>query len=280
VRMDLHSPPRCCPMSKQTRSASGVQLSEIVTYLDELLETSSTPDYPNSLNGLQLSNSGRVTKIAAAVDFSSRTVSATISEKANLLIVHHGMFWSGLQPITEKAYQRLQDLFDADVAVYSSHLPLDRHVRFGNNVLLAKQLGLKASQPFANFKDIYIGVQGISELPTLTLVHRARRFARAHGGEVVVTDASDPDRVTRRWALCTGAGASSETLNEAAHDGVDTLIVGEGPHWTAVDAVDRGITIIYVGHYASETLGVFALADEVSQRFQLKCAKISAPTGL
>lgn len=267
-------------MSKRKKSAGRTRLSEVVAYLDKLLETSATPDYPNSFNGLQLSNSGFVTKVAAAVDFSARTVSATISEKANLLIVHHGMFWAGAQPITEKVYQRLYDLFDADVAVYSSHLPLDRHARFGNNVLLAKQFGLEALQPFANFKDIYIGVQGISDIPTSTLVRRAKRFARAHGGDVVSTDTSDANQVTRRWALCTGAGASAETLNEAASDGVDTLIVGEGPHWTAVDAADRGITIIYVGHYASETLGVFALADEVSQRFQLGCTKISAPTGL
>jgi dinuclear metal center YbgI/SA1388 family protein len=267
-------------MNNRKKNAAGIQLSEIVMYLDKLLETSATPDYPNSFNGLQLSNSGFVTKVAAAVDFSARTVSAAIAEKANLLIVHHGMFWAGVQPITDKVYQRLRNLFDADVAVYSSHLPLDRHARFGNNVLLAKQLGLKASQPFAKFKDIYIGVQGVSELPTSTLVDRARRFAQANGGDVVITGTSDTKRTIRRWGLCTGAGASAETLNEAARDRVDTLIVGEGPHWTAVDAADRGITIIFVGHYASETLGVFALADEVSRRFRLGSTKISAPTGL
>ncbi len=267
-------------MNQRKKSVGGTPLSEIVAHLDKLLEISTTPDYPNAFNGLQLSNSGLVTKVSAAVDFSAKTVGATISEKANLLIVHHGMFWAGLQPITGKAYQRMRDLFDADVAVYSSHLPLDRHARFGNNVLLAKQLGLEPSQPFARFKDIYVGVQGLSELPTSTLVHRAQQFARKHGGDVVITDTSDANRVTRRWAICTGAGASAETLDEADHGGVDTLIVGEGPHWTAIDAANRGITIIYVGHYASETLGVFALADEVSQRFQLESTRISAPTGL
>jgi len=267
-------------MSQRNRGAGGTPLSKIVAYLDKLLKTATTPDYPNAFNGLQLSNSGLVTKVAAAVDFSARTVSATISEKANLLIVHHGMFWAGLQPITAKAYQRMRDLFDADVAVYSSHLPLDRHARFGNNVLLAKQLGLEPSQPFARFEDIHVGVQGVSELPTFTLVHRAKQFARAHGGDVVVTDTVDANRVTRRWAICTGAGASAETLDEADRGRVDTLIVGEGPHWTAIDAANRGITIIYIGHYASETLGVFTLADKVSQKFQLKYTRISAPTGL
>ncbi len=267
-------------MSQRKKSGGGTSLSKIVEYLDKLLETATTPDYPNAFNGLQLSNSGFVTKIAAAVDYSARTVSATISEEANLLIVHHGMFWAGLQPITEKAYQRMRDLFDADVAVYSSHLPLDRHARLGNNVLLAKQLGFEPSQPFARFNDIYIGVQGVSELLTSTLVHRAKRFARIHGGDVVVTDAFDAKRVTRRWAICTGAGASAETLDEADRGGVDTLIVGEGPHWTAIDAANRGITIIYIGHYASETLGVFTLADEVSRTFQLECTRVCAPTGL
>src|SRR5258707_6500527 len=178
-------------MTNRKRIAGGTKLSEIVDYLDKLLETSTTPDYPNSFNGLQLSNNGTVTKVAAAVDFSTRTVTATISEKANLLIVHHGMFWGGLQPITEKAYQRMRDLFAADVAVYSSHLPLDRHARLGNNVLLAKQLGLEPSQPFARFNDIYVGAQGVSELLTSKLVHRAKRFSRTHGGDVVVRDAFD-----------------------------------------------------------------------------------------
>jgi dinuclear metal center YbgI/SA1388 family protein len=285
MEVDLHSVCRYYhlrhnEMSQRKRGVGRTPLSKIVMYLDKLLETSSTPDYPNAFNGLQLSNSGLVTKVAAAVDFSARTISATISEKANLLIVHHGMFWAGLQPITQRAYQRIHDLFDADIAVYSSHLPLDRHARFGNNVLLAKQLGLEPSQPFARFKDIHVGVQGTSGLLTSTLIHRAKQFARAHGGDIVVTDTSDASRMTRRWAICTGAGASAETLNEADHGGIDTLIVGEGPHWTAIDAADRGITIIYAGHYASETLGVFALADEVSRKFQLECTKISAPTGL
>lgn len=255
-------------------------LAEIVEYLDEILLTSTTPDYPTALNGLQLSNRGSVSKVAAAVDFSSRAINAAVAEHADLLIVHHGMFWAGLQPVVGTYYTRIRDLLDADIAVFSSHLPLDRHPQFGNNALLAKTLDLEPSGEFARFKDIFIGLQGVCDIATSTLVERARHFSQSNGGETVATPGIAETQRTRRWAVCTGAGASADTLAEATQQGVDTLIVGEGPHWTAVEAMERGVTIIYVGHYASETLGVNALAAEVSCRFDLEWTKISAPTGL
>ena len=267
-------------MRSDTTGATGVPLDRIVTWLDEILQTETTPDYPGALNGLQLTNRGTVRKVAAAVDFSTRSVAAAIGEGANLLIVHHGMFWAGARPIVGRRYSRLVELIEADVAVYSSHLPLDRHPQLGNNVLLAKTLGLEPSGEFARFKDMFIGVHGTSDVPTRLLVDRARTFSRSKGGDTITTLEGDDDRVTRRWAICTGAGASAETLDEAARDGIDTLIVGEGPHWTAVDAADRGLMIVYVGHYASETLGVYALAAEVGKQFDVNWAKISAPTGL
>jgi dinuclear metal center YbgI/SA1388 family protein len=259
---------------------NSVPLNDIVTFLDNILESSTTPDYPNALNGLQLSNNGSVTKVAAAVDFSSRVVRSAIVERADLLIVHHGMFWPGLQPIVRQVYSRLGDLFNANIAVYASHLPLDRHSHFGNNVLLAKTLGLVPSGQFALFKDVFIGVRGDANILTSTLVKRAQIFSNLHGGTTVTAGDTYPDRKTRRWAICTGAGAFAETLEEATRENIDTLIVGEGPHWTAVEALERELSVIYVGHYASETLGVYALAEEISQQFHIDHVKIAAPTGL
>ena len=267
-------------MRSTASDKASVPLDEIVSYLDELLQTSVTPDYAGAVNGLQLSNRGQVTKVATAVDFSSETASAAIAEQANLLIVHHGMFWSDPQPIVGARYMRLRQLLDADIAVYASHLPLDRHPELGNNVLLAKRLKLQPSGQFARFKDIFVGVQGETEIATSRLIESARAFSREHGGEAITAGVIDSTRKTRRWAICTGAGASAETLAEAADQGVDTLIVGEGPHWTAVEARDRDLIIIYVGHYASETLGVYALGDDLSQRFRLPAVRISKPTGL
>jgi dinuclear metal center YbgI/SA1388 family protein len=259
---------------------SARSLSQIVEFLDETLRTSTTPDYPTAVNGLQLSNKGSVSKVAAAVDFSSQVVRAAVAEQADFLIVHHGMFWAGVQPFVGPYYTRLHDLLDADIAVYASHLPLDRHPQFGNNALLAKTLGLEPSGEFARFKDIFIGLQGVCDIGTSTLVERAGLFSRSHGGETVATPGITADQRTRQWAICTGDGASAETLAEATQQGIDTLIVGEGPHWTAVEALERGIAVIYIGHYASETLGVNALAAEVGQRFDLEWTLISAPTGL
>lgn len=252
---------------------------EIVRYLDTLLETSTIPDYPNAINGLQLANGGAIRKIAACVDFSTRTISHAIEEKANLLLVHHGMFWGGLRPITGPAYERLRMLLENDIAVYASHLPLDRHPIFGNNVLLSRQLGLEASGEFAQYKGIAIGVSGNADIATNELLERARRFAQTHGGDAVTTVIPEGRR-TLRWAICTGGGASADTLQEAAETGVDTLIVGEGPHWTAVEAAELDIIIIYAGHYATETLGVGALAQHLAEKFNLEWTMIHAPTGL
>jgi dinuclear metal center YbgI/SA1388 family protein len=252
---------------------------EIVRYLDTLLETPAVPDYSNALNGLQLDNSGQVTKVAAAVDFSARVVGRTVDVGANLLVLHHGMFWGGLKPITATAYERLKILIDNDVAVYSSHLPLDRHPTFGNNVLLSRELELAPSGEFAWTRGIAIGVRGESDVATVDLVEKAKTFARTHGGDVITTNVT-ADQRTRRWAICSGAGASSETLQEAATLEVDTLIVGEGPHHTAVEAQELGITVIYAGHYATETLGVRAIAQHLAEKFSIEWAMIDAPTGL
>ncbi len=252
---------------------------EIVNYLDELLETAAIPDYPNALNGLQLSNGGTVSKAAACVDFSSRAVSQAVAKGADLLILHHGMFWGGLKPITSHAYERLRLLIENGVAVYSSHLPLDRHAIFGNNMLLSRKLGLTPSGEFAKFRNISIGLSGHTDVATSDLVERARVFARAHGGDVVTTP-YPADRRTSHWAICTGAGASMESLEEAVALGVDTLIVGEGPHHTAVEAREVGIVVIYAGHYATETLGVAALAEHLSKKFGIEWTMIHAPTGL
>ena len=256
-----------------------VRLDDIVRYLDELLGTARVPDYPNAVNGLQLANRGTVTRIAAAVDFSSVTAASAIREKADLLLVHHGMFWPGSEPIRGIAYDRLRLLIENGVAVYSSHLPLDRHERLGNNVLLAAELELKPSAGFARFQAIDIGVRGEADIATADLASRAAAFASAHGGALRTTPIA-PERRTRRWAICTGGGASAETLREAAEQGIDTLIVGEGAHWTAVHAVDNDLVILYAGHYATETLGVRALAQHVGDHFSLPWKFLPHPTGL
>jgi putative NIF3 family GTP cyclohydrolase 1 type 2 len=146
-------------------------------------------------------------------------------------------------------------------------------------VLLAAELGLEPSGGFAPFQSITVGVSGTSEIRTRTIADRAAALANAHGGHLVAIPFDD-DQITRRWGICTGSGADPSTLRDAVVRGLDTLIVGEGPHHTAVEARELGITILYAGHYVTETLGVRALTDRLTREFSLTSTFIDAPTGL
>ena len=260
-------------------STASTPLVDVARHLDDLLRTSEIPDYPGAMNGIQVEHDGPVTRCAVAVDASIQTIDAAIANDANLLIVHHGLFWGGSQPLRGRTFQRVRRLLAHDVAVYASHLPLDLHPTLGNNALLARELGLTPSAGFAHFQSIAIGVMGESDVESATLAARCGDVAHREGGQLVTLGVT-AGRRTRRWALCTGAGASSETLREAAAAGVDTLIVGEGPHHTAVDAMELGIAVLYVGHYATETFGVRALGAEIERAFGIPWTFVAAPTGL
>lgn len=251
----------------------------LADHLDALLRVREIPDYPGALNGLQCDHEGPVRRIGAAVDFSLRCVEAAAARGVNFLVVHHGMFWGGTQPLTGAAFRRVRLLFAHDMAVYSAHLPLDAHPSYGNNVLLAHALGLEPAGGFASYEGTAVGVAGEADMETAGLLAAADRFARAHGGTARAS-AFDAGRRTRRWGVCTGAGASSTTLREARAAGLDTLITGEGPHHTAVEAPEAGLVVIYAGHYATETLGVRALGEHLAATFGVPAEYIAAPTGL
>jgi dinuclear metal center YbgI/SA1388 family protein len=260
-------------------TAATHSLAEIARHLDAVLRTTDVPDYPGALNGIQVEHAGPVRRCAVSVDASLRTIQGAIDAGANLLIVHHGLFWSGAQPLRGRHYERIRRLIANDVAVYSSHLPLDLHPTLGNNALLAAALGLEPSEGFARFQTIEVGVAGTSDVETTTLADRMRAIAEREGGSLIAVGVT-AGRLTRRWGICTGAGASSDTLREAAARGIDTLIVGEGPQHTAVEAPELGIAVLYGGHYATETFGVRALGAEVERAFGLPWSFIAAPTGL
>lgn len=258
---------------------TGVAIETIRAYLDELLDVGRISDYPPALNGLQVDHRGPVTRLAAAVDASHRTIVAAAAAGANLLLVHHGLFWNGLQPLTGPHLTRVRALLDADLALYAAHLPLDAHGTFGNSRLLAGTLGLEITAGFARYQNIDCGVRGEADLDTRDLFARVGDWATPHGHHAVASAIPDGHH-TRRWAICSGAGAQVETLREAYAAGIDTLIVGEGPHWTAVDAPERGLVILYAGHYATETLGVRALTSHLAEQYGLPWSFVDAPTGL
>jgi dinuclear metal center YbgI/SA1388 family protein len=255
-----------------------VPLRDIVAALDAELRTGDIPDYPGAVNGLQVANPGAVHRVAVAVDASRAAIAEAVISGADLLIVHHGLFWSGVQPLVGVQYEKYRSMLSSGLAVYASHLPLDLHAEHGNNVRLAQALGLVPDGGFARYKTVDIGVTGAANEPTDDLVDRVQAFVSRYGGSVR-TSIPAQGRRTHRWAICTGGGASSETLREARDRGVDTLIVGEGPHHTTIDAIEHDLCVVYAGHYATETLGVQALGAFLESRFGLPWTFLHLPTG-
>lgn len=254
-------------------------LAQLARFLDDTLDVARIPDYPNAVNGVQLESVGDIAHVATAVDFSSETVTGAVDAGARMLIVHHGMFWGGVQAVTGHRHKRLWTLITHDVAVYAAHLPLDVHPTLGNNVLLARRLGLEPTAGFGRYQTIEVGVSGEASLPTRVIAERAGDLAAEFRGTLVTTP-FDSDRVTRRWGICTGAGADSASLREAAQRGLDTLIVGEGPHHTAIEARELGIVVLYAGHYATETLGVRAVGELLARQFGVATTFVDVPSGL
>ena len=166
----------------QTRE--GTLLSELVAALDTELGTSLVADYPGALNGLQFANDGQVHHVAVAVDASRQSIAEAESRGADLLVVHHGLFWSGVQPVSGIVYDKFRALIRANIAVYSSHLPLDLHATLGNNVRLADALGLRVTGGFARYKTVEIGVQGEADESTSTILRRIENFSAQYGGTV------------------------------------------------------------------------------------------------
>ena len=248
------------------------QLVRIVKHCDQILRTRKIGDYDGAVNGLQVENSGTVTRIAAAVDASLATMKLAVAAKADLLIVHHGLFWNSRQPWTGNNYELLRLLVENNLALYSSHLPLDAHPKLGNNAQLCAALGLKNLKPFFTSHGLAIGFKSQTKISRNEL---AKRLERATGVKPKMIPGGK--KLCEKIGVVTG-GAGAE-LKQAA-EGVDTFITGEGPHWTFALAEELGLNVFYAGHYATETFGVKALAAALAKKFSVPWEFLDYPTGL
>ena len=248
-------------------------LSKIISYTDSFLHIREIGDWDNALNGLQIENSGRVKRIGATVDISTRVLSEAAKQNVDLLIVHHGLFWPGLQPIRDALRRQLRLAFQNDIALYSAHLPLDIHPRVGNNVQLVAALGLKSAKPFLEEKGQPVGLKLRASLPRRELV---RKLQKALNGPVKHFDFGP--KQTRTIGIVTGAAGSE--IYRVAEENIDTFITGEAPHWAAVAAEELGVNFLLGGHYTTEVFGVKALAAHLSKRFRVPWEFIDRPTGL
>lgn len=249
-------------------------LHEIVEFMDDYLGTAVVSDAPGARNGLQVNARSPVEHVCAAVDACQATIDGAVRDGAQLLLVHHGLFWGDPLPVTGTTYRRLKALLDADVAVYASHAPLDVHPEIGNNVLLAAALDLQIEGRFGTWRDLEgIGVWSTADLPLDDLV---TRVASACGGTPFVVPGG-PSHV-RRIGIITGGADSA--IAQAHDSGLDTFVTGEGSHHSFHEATELGLNVIFAGHYLTEVLGVKALAALVAERFGIDWSFIDHPTGL
>jgi dinuclear metal center YbgI/SA1388 family protein len=248
-------------------------MADLVSFLDRELRIAEIPDYPGAVNGLQLANDGEVRRIVAAVDASLPVIEAAAAGGPGLLIVHHGMFWQGAQPVTGPFYRKLKTAMDAGLAVYSAHLPLDVHPGWGNNILLAKAIGMLDPQPFFEWKGIHLGLRGGWRGTRAELI---KALGDAVGGRVHVCPGG-PENISSIGLVTGGAGSE---VAKAAAAGVDTFISGEGPHWSHPLALELGVNLLLGGHYATETFGVHALAAALGEKSGLPWSFIDQPSGL
>lgn len=250
------------------------RLLPLVSSLDDLLNTAVINDYPGAVNGLQIANSGVITRIVAAVDACETVIREAAGVNGTLLLVHHGLFWNGVQPITGPLYRKVKIALDGDLALYSSHLPLDLHPMMGNNILLAKALGLTGIKPALEIKGQPVGI--IGKISTLTREAFTHRLSEAVGANVHVAPGGS-EKIQSVLVVTGGAGSE---VARAAELAVDSFVTGEGPHWSYTAAEELGVNLFYAGHYATETFGVKALASHLSAKTGLPWSFLDYPTGL
>ncbi len=252
-----------------------MKLESLLQYMDTYLAVSEYADSEHALNGLQVGGPEDVHHVVAAVDASEATIDEAVEKGADLLIVHHGLFWEGLRPVTGRHLRKLAPLLAHRIALYSVHIPLDAHSEVGNCALLARALDLDLRGRFGMHKGAEIGWWGDLPASVTGQELRERLESVLEGGVHLIP--GGPERI-ESVAVVTGMGASA--IAEAAERGIDALVTGEGSHHAHFDAMELGVTVLFGGHYATETFGVRALAEHVADRFELTWEFIDQPTGL
>ena len=246
---------------------------ELVAYLDEYLHIGTFDDSSN--NGLQVEGGDKVNRLALAVDASLASIEGTIAASAQMLLVHHGLFWGQPILVAGPHRRRLERLLTAGVSLYAAHLPLDCHPQVGNNATLARWLGLQEIAPFGNYRGHEIGIEGRLAAP-LSLAGFVAQVEGALGETVIKVWPFGSDSV-QRVAIVSGSAAS--LLDQVAALGVDVYLTGEVSHSAYHQARELNLNVVFGGHYTTETAGLKALAEHLNQRLGLETVFLDLPTG-
>lgn len=251
-------------------------LKEFDTYIRSLLPLDDFARIDASLNGIQVGDVERdIATAAFAVDACMQTFEQAVERGADLLFVHHGLFWGKLFPITGYHYRRFEFLLGRGLSLYAAHLPLDAHPEFGNNIILARKLGLEEVGKFGEYKGAYIGWKGRFPKPqSIDAVLGKLGLSRS---DCLGLHQFGPDPIETVAVISGGAAGSIE---EALTEEVDLFLTGSASHTAYHPALEGGIHMIAGGHYATETVGVERLAEKVSADTGISTFFVDVPTGL
>jgi dinuclear metal center YbgI/SA1388 family protein len=247
-------------------------LHTIVDHLDSVLDPAAYDDY--GPNGLQVPGREAVETIVTGVSANVELFTRAREEDADLVLVHHGLFWAGPpRPLDRASKRRLKVLFDADMSLAAYHLPLDGHLEHGNNALLADAIGCESKAPFGRHKGATIGVVGRLPGDGIAPDDLVARVHEATGREpLAFTDG--PDRV-RTVGIVSGAGA--DYLEDAIATGLDAFLTGEPIERAMARAREAEVHFLAAGHYATETFGVRRLGDLLAARFGVRHVFVDVP---
>lgn len=247
-----------------------VALSALVEEADRYLNAAAIADY--CPNGLQVQGRAEVRRIVSGVTASQALLDAALEAQADLVLVHHGYFWKNEDPrVIGIKQRRLKTLLINDISLLAYHLPLDVHPEVGNNVQLARRLGLIVEGPLEPGNPRSVGLVG--SLPqALSAAEFAQRIEVALGRSPLVVEGSRP---IRRVAWCTG-GAQGY-IEQAVAAGVDAYVTGEVSEPTVHIARENDLSFFAAGHHATERYGVQALGDYLAQRFDIEHIFVDVP---
>ena len=249
-----------------------MDILQLSHYLDNLLEINSIRDAPQALNGLQIQNRGEIKKIGLAVDLCQATIDLAIEKQCQMLFVHHGAFWSGLQPIRGKHYEKLSTMIQGNLGLYSAHIPLDIHPIYGNNRVLADLIELENLETFGEYDGIKIGFKG--SIPTISAENLAKKLEKKLNTRVKVIG----DGKINTVGLVTGGAA--DIIKQAIQENLDCFITGEGSNHHFHEAIEGNCILIFAGHYATETGGVKSIGKHLREKFGIESEYLYYPTGL
>lgn len=251
-------------------------LSDFDLWCRSFLQIDELRTIDDSLNGVQVGRLKKpLTKVAFAVDACAASIRRAAEAGAELLFVHHGMFWGSPARIEGPLLERIRSLLDADMGLYACHLPLDMHPEFGNNAQLANLLRLEDRKPFGVYHGVSIGVSGRLKQPRTAEELVAAILPDNSPPRTLI--AAGPERINT-LAIVSG-GAPFEAL-QALGRGIDAFITGEPSHSIYHQVVEGGLTFIAAGHYATETWGLRAVEAKLKAETGLQTLFIDLPTGL